>query len=252
MKPSRWFGAAALYLIFLAATAPAGLLLGLVNRLGPAQVTAQGVSGTLWHGRAEGVVLRLSGGHPLFLGRGEWGFRPLRLLLGEAAADIRISGPDAAAEGLLAREWGGFALRRFRGEAGAGWLAGFWPDIQLWRPEGMVRVTGERFFLGRGRFQGGGEILWERAGLSLSVVKPLGSYGFQVSGEGDRMVVRLATRSGPLELSGDGSWSTREGLEFHGRARARFREAELRDLLGLMGKPQPDGSRALALSLRPR
>ncbi len=80
------------YFVFLIATIPARPVIDLVN--GSSPVTIQGVSGTLWNGKAYIVSFE-----NIQLKKTEWSFNLWKLFIGSIAIDInsRFSGNDIAA-----------------------------------------------------------------------------------------------------------------------------------------------------------
>lgn len=227
-----WAGALLLYLVFLLATAPAGLLFRLAAPYG---IVAERMDGTLWRGGAQGV----SFGKATLPGRVAWHVRPWRLLQGELAIALDLDGAGSA---LLVFDRQGAGMRDFELRLPAARLASLQPSLEAWQPEGSIVVRGADFSLRSGAYLGQGEFLWERAALGISPVRPLGDYRGEFSGAGKAIRFQLQTRSGMLELQGSGIWSPPRAPAFTGSARARGREAELLPLLKLLGQPLPDGS----------
>lgn len=88
-------------LVFLGvgiATLPASLL---VDRL-PADLKVEGVSGSVWNGGADSILLR---GIPL--GAFSWSAQPAALLAGELAFHIEVTRPDGYVRGRIAATGGG-------------------------------------------------------------------------------------------------------------------------------------------------
>lgn len=247
MKASYWAGAGLLYLVFLAASAPAGALFWALNRWAAApKIIADDVSGTVWRGEARQLRIAPRNVQAVELGRVAWDVQWHRLLLGETAAKFELQGNGPSGQGVVALGWQGWSLRQFDLSLPASWLATLRPGLDMWQPGGAIRVRSKEISSRGKEFHGQGEIVWEQAAVGLSRVRPLGSYQADFSGEGERLRFSLKTRSGPLEAQGSGSWS-RGGVEFAGSARARAQEAELRTILGLMGTLQPDGSSIIAI-----
>jgi len=251
MRFFYWAGGILLYLVFLAATAPVDALLWTLNSLGPGGVVAEGASGTLWMGEARRIVITPGGGQAVSIGPASWKIHPLRLLLGELSVGVRLDGSvrGKADFSLGAR---GVAFRQLDVSLPAAWLATLLqPGIEMWQPGGTLTLRSRNLALQSGNYGGKGEIAWEQAALGISPVRPLGNYLAEISGAGKSIQFQIHTRSGPLEILGNGAWS-QLGLEFTGSARAREKEANLSSLLGMMGNRQPDGSYALRLEGRGR
>src|SRR5215510_9857521 len=92
------------YLVFALWTLPASVV---VSRLANESVFADGVSGTIWKGKIEVLVL---GGTPV--GRIEWKLRKLPLLIGHASADLIIAHRDGSARGRFTVRRGAYDIER--------------------------------------------------------------------------------------------------------------------------------------------
>lgn len=77
------------FVIFALVTLPAGVVLSWLNSSG---VTAGGVSGTIWNGRAQ--VLQVQGAH---IGSVEWKLHILPLFTAHASADVKVTRIDGFA-----------------------------------------------------------------------------------------------------------------------------------------------------------
>ena len=82
------------YLVLLVATIPARPVVDLISKNAP--VNIQGVSGTLWSGKA----LLINTSNNIKIDKTEWSFRPWKLFLGDVAAEINAEflGNDISAE----------------------------------------------------------------------------------------------------------------------------------------------------------
>ncbi len=75
------------------------------------------------------------------------------------------------------------------------------------------------------------------AASAVSPVRPLGSYRIDVASSGSKADLSLTTLSGPLLLTGNGSWNGRAGVSFVVQAEPEARERErLSGLLSLVGR----------------
>ncbi len=241
MKLSYWAGGVLLYLVFLAVTAPVDVLLWAF----PGKLVAEGAKGTLWQGEVRRIVITPGGGQGISVGPASWQIHPVRLLLGEFSVGIRLDG-SVHGNAELSLGVRGAAMRELDVSLPVTWLATLQPGIEMWQPGGTLTLRSRDFALQSGSYSGKGEIVWEQAVLGMSQVRPLGDYLAEITGAGKRLQFQIHTRSGPLELLGSGAWGP-QGLEFAGSARAREKEADLRSLLGLVGKLQPDGSATIAI-----
>lgn len=247
MKRLYWVGAFLLYAAFLAALAPAGTLLWGINLLGNNKIMAESTSGTLWHGEARGMTFAPQGRPAAAIGRISWKIRPLKLLLGKVETAVELSGNGIRGQGLLGFGSQTLSIRQLDATLPAAWLAYLQPTLNGWQIDGTLKIRSNEFSLQSNRFSGRAEITWEQAALGISPVRPLGTYHGEISGTGQEMQILLQTLSGPLQVAGKGIWSPSAGFAFNGTAKALAREAELRNLLGLIGKPGPNNRYAIKL-----
>lgn len=107
-----------------------------------------------------------------------------------------------------------------------------------------------------GRCQGKLDILWQNAGIRQLGSAPLGDYVLQIQAENQAdeagQHLQLRPLRGRLELSGQGYYASRQGLNFRGLARLTSSPAkrtaaddELLSLLNTLGRRQSDGSTLL-------
>ncbi|HEU4621719.1 MAG TPA: type II secretion system protein N [Burkholderiaceae bacterium] len=88
---------------------------------------------------------------------------------------------------------------------------------------------------------------WSNVRSALSPIAPLGAYRFTARLDTNLVAFDLATREGPLMLSGTGRWTAAEGTQFRGEAKAaEGREAELAPLISMLG-PVRNGAAQLRL-----
>ncbi len=91
-------------------------------------------------------------------------------------------------------------------------------------------------------------IEWTDASTALSLLKPIGHYRVQLSGEsGNAIAIALTTVKGPLSMEGKGRWTERAGLSFSGVARpdpsaSQEIRAALQSTLSALGRRSGDDS----------
>jgi hypothetical protein len=189
------------YLLALAALAPASVLAWLGERFGQGRVAFDGVSGSLWNGRAKRLAVRSPDGRPVALDDVRWQVRPFRLLWGAApihvenrAGDLTLRGDlwplsqgvrlaDASLSMPLARLATSLAAPMAKGLSGDFELSS--SAIRLARPyrgkaEGTLRVTAGKL--------------------------PAGTYAIDVEGAGDKINLHWHGPQGPRAMSGGGWW----------------------------------------------
>jgi len=225
------------------ATAPARFLDLALDRATLGRVRLAEADGTIWQGSGRLVFAdvgaqdgqRLSTQGVAVPGRIGWAVRPWPLFAGLVDAAISV---DGMAQPV--RLQGSFAEMR----VGPGALS--LPSVELsrlgspWnsiRPAGALAVRWEAMTIRGGQLQGKATIELRNAASAMTPVRPLGSYRVDIDGQGSRADVALQTLSGPLRLTGKGTWDARAGLRFEADASADPAEAErLQSFLGLVGR----------------
>lgn len=245
MKPLPWLGGGLLYLVFLAATAPASTLFWLTNRFAYPGIATSATTGTLWYGEARDLSFTPPGGQSISLDRLTWKIRPFGLALGRLPVEVEFSGAGAKGRGSLRLTSSKLDITQLDITLPAALLGSIHSGLDTFRPEGTVTLRSNEFSLHQDHYQGQCEILWHQAAFGMSPVKPVGSYQGEIRGEGEIIQFQIQTQNGPLELAGSGTWSKQAGIHFSGTAKARERESELTPVLRLLGKPDPSGFYAL-------
>ncbi|MFP5406810.1 MAG: type II secretion system protein N, partial [Gammaproteobacteria bacterium] len=119
-----------------------------------------------------------------------------------------------------------------------GRLGSPWNSI---RPSGALAVRWETLTVRNGQLTGQASIELSDMASAMTPVRPLGSYRIEINGEGPRADLGIQTLSGPLLLSGTGTWDARAGLRFVAQASAEPAEAaRLQSFLGLLGRREGD------------
>jgi general secretion pathway protein N len=234
------------YAVFLVVTAPANFIAARVSAAAPGRIELSGTHGTLWHGTARGRVLA-PGGHVL-LERIEWRLLPARLLSGRVAFDVSAAARGIDGHAEVGRGFTRWELRdvAVRGEAAA--LTPLLPLIAAWRPEGSLSLSAPALAWDEHEARGDLRLEWKDAAISISDVRPLGSYRVEAHAQGGPAQLTLTTLGGPLKLSAQGTFTPPSRLSLSGDARAEGPEAKaLEPLLDLLGPRRPDGARALEL-----
>lgn len=233
------------YAFFLACLTPAAFLAARINGASGGQVDLRHASGTLWRGNAAAQIATPSG--PFDLDAVEWSFAPSRLLAGRIAFDLKASGRGLEARGEIGRGFSDWQLRDSSAEAKASVLSAFHPLATTWMPEGRFLLAAPDLRWDRARVRGEASVEWREAAVSLSEVKPLGSYRLEARGEDSAAKLSLVTLQGPLKLSGQGRFTPPGLVSFSGEARG---DKALEALLDLMGPRRPDGARSIEVRVR--
>jgi general secretion pathway protein N len=247
--------------------APAAWLASAVASASGQRLLLADARGTVWNGSALAVLTGGPGSRDASTlpGRLHWrlGLDSGGLVLNARQACC-ISG-DAVLR--VQPGWGGTRLQfapaagsaAARGAAPAAVLVGQWPAAWLvglgtpWntlQPSGLLRLRSDGLTLdsgpGRLSFGGRAELDLDDIASRISTLDVLGSYRLELQGPtgdggGDSAALRLSTRSGALQLSGNGQWSPQAApnLRFRGEARAApGAETVLNNLLNIIGRRQ--------------
>jgi general secretion pathway protein N len=238
----------AAYVVFLVAAAPASFVAACMSAALPGRVTLTDTRGTLWAGSAHARVIAHGG--PVFLDRLEWRLRPSRLAAGRLAFDIRGVARGLDAQLQVARGFSGWELRDVTARVEAAIITAFAPWIAAWRPEGTLMITSPAMDWDEREARGQLSLEWRNAAVSLSEVRPLGSYRLEARAEGGPARLTVATLDGALKVSGQGIFTPPSRLAFSGEARAEGEQTKaLEPLLDLIGPRRPDGARALEIRM---
>lgn len=241
----RWalVGAAA-YLVFLVATLPAAWLDYALERASGGAIALADSAGTVWKGRGT-LALRSRDG---FRGLAEidWRCNPLSVFSGRL--NVAVSGAATAAD-LKASVGLGFRsvrLQNVEASLQAAFLEEAVPILAIWKPQGRVRVSAKSFEIGPGNVRGAATLDWSEAGLSG--VARIGDYRLQVTGSGDRAVIRLATLRGDLRVNGNGEWSAAQPklIQMRGVAEISPDRKEIEPLLAMLAGGGSGPSRQFA------
>lgn len=246
----RWphYGLALLvYLALLLAWAPASLLAWALPRTSQQMAWLDRVDGTVWHGSAAAFRLQPATGASQSLGRLSWRLQPLGLLRGHLVYRVSLGGAGIEATGTVGVGPRRIALQDLRGEVPADWLGRLSPDLDIWRPQGRLLLESKALAFEKSTITGRGSLRWIDA-MSGHARGRLGSYRAELDGRDTGLAITLSTESGILQLQGAGVWTPQRGLQFTGTARpAAGSGPGPANLLGVLGPPQPDGSRPIRI-----
>ncbi len=234
------------YVVFLVLATPASFLVARARAAAPGRIEMSEASGSLWSGAARARIAA-PGGHLLF-DRIEWRLVPSRLIAGRIAFDIKAAGHGIFGHGQLARGFTRWELRDVQATAEVESLVPLAPLAATWRPEGTIEISSPALDWGDDDARGDLRADWRNAALSISEVRPLGSYRLDAHAEGGPAQLTIATTDGALRITGRGTFTPPSALRVSGEARAEGAQAKALDpLLDLMGPRRPDGARALEI-----
>lgn len=253
----RWgiAGAVVGLLVALIVFAPAAWLASKLATATGQRLLLADARGTIWNGSAVAVVTGGAGSRDAasLPGRLSWAMRPHGLGL-----ELRLAQACCLNGTVAIRVLPGFARTSYTLLPTPGWI-GQWPAALLgglgtpfntMQLGGSVRLesTGLKVESVQGRWlvDGRADLDVVEASSRLSTLASLGSYRLSITGDAASQgfsQLTLGTESGPLKLSGTGTWGP-AGVRFRGEARAAPDEqAALSNLLNIIGRR--DGARSV-------
>lgn len=250
MRAVVWVISASLVMLMtVMATLPAAWLAPLIEQQTGGRLSLGDAAGSVWHGSA---FLGAFGGNdprtpiaPLLPGRFHWRLSPAVLL---GRVDMHIENSEALSQSVdLHGSWNRWQLTPSALRLSADRLVALGAPLNTIQPSGRMRLSWDTLGLSRSpkglMIEGRMQLDMTEIASALSPVKPLGAYQLQVDWRGARAQMRLKTRSGPLQLQGDGRLVNGR-LQFSGQAWAQEgQEQRLAILLNLLGQRRQIGNR---------
>lgn len=231
----------AAYVVFALATAPASAL---VSRLAPA-ITAAGVEGTVWNGRAQ--VLQAGGTH---LGSASWDLHVLPLFLARLQADVKLTRSDGFGQTTIAvAPSGRIDLKQLTASLPlsalpASAIPGGWT--------GTLNLKLGRLTLNNG-WPTRAEGTIETVDLTGPARRPvnMGSYKitFPPDQSGEDLIGALADQGGPLEIAGNVRLKADRSYVIEGVVATRADAPKaIADSLQYLGAPDAQGRRPFSIA----
>jgi general secretion pathway protein N len=228
----------------VAAFLPASTALGLVqDRM--RDVRMEGVSGSVWNGRADALTVRERA-----LGAFSWKLSPWALFAKRIDADITLDGPELKAEGFVSLSGpGSLQVRGMRASIDAQRLQGVL-DVPALVFKGRVEfdlreLVVDRYFPAKVE----GSALWREAAVAGSADARLGDIRADFATEGVGTIAGTVTDSGgALSIEGGKFSAGLQGVSAEATLRARDGDAAVQRALQYIGQPQADGSSRLEIS----
>lgn len=243
------WGLAALIAILVTAIValPAAWMTPLIEKQTGGRLTLGDPQGSLWEGSAfiGAAPGRSEPVTPLLPGRFNWSLSPA-LLVGRV--NLELSNPQSLSQKLTLT--GGLYNWQVSPAAinlPAERLAALGAPLNTLQPSGQMKLSWSPLQLSRqgNRLLVNGPVKLDMDNIAsrLSPIKPLGAYTLSADWRGEQADLKLATREGPLLLSGNGR-IVQGRLQFSGRAEAApGQEERLANLLNLLGQRRNDGEK---------
>lgn len=245
---SRWrliglgLGAYALALI---ATAPATLIDARLEQASAGGLRLAEASGTLWSGAGQIEILdanRRSGIAKSIA----WRIRPAYLLLGKLLYEVTLDQAIRSFPVTISPSRIEVADADINLPAAALGLGV--PKLAALGLTGDMLLHVARLALGRGSIQGNATLQWHGAGSAFTRISPLGDYELRLEGSGAGAKASLRTLQGPLQLDGQGSWTSGSNPVFQGNARVPPQQMQqLAPLLRMFAQERGEGRFELVL-----
>jgi general secretion pathway protein N len=192
------FTAIVSYLLLLIATIPARPVTDLISANSP--VSIQGVSGTLWSGKAYLITAQ----NNIKVSKTEWSFNPWKLLLGKLAIDANAQFLDNAISAELGTSFlGRFFINNLSAKIAAEQVAQL-ANIPLVKLSGMISLDIESAEWKQGELPlATGEIRWNDAMVAVTDTASLGNVSIQLS-ESDQQLLNaeIKNQGGDIKISG--------------------------------------------------
>ncbi len=245
---SRWrligLGLAA-YALALIGTAPATLIDSRLEQASGGGLRLAEASGTLWSGMGQ-IEIRDANRHSGIAKSIAWRIRPAYLLRGKLTYEVAL---DHAVEhfpvtiSLSRIEVADADINLPAAALGLGV-----PKLAPLGLTGDMLLHIARLAFERGSVQGNATVQWHGAGSAFTRVSPLGDYELRLEGDGSAVRASLRTLHGPLQVDGQGSWTSGRNPVFQGTARVpQQHQQQLAPLLRLIAIERSEGSFELQL-----
>jgi general secretion pathway protein N len=190
-------------------------------------------AGTVWKGR--GLLALRSGGAFRGIADLEWSCNPLSVLTGRLSVALSGVAPETRLRASVSLGKGSVRFQNVEANAPAGLLEPAVPAAAFAKPDGRLRVLADSVEIGEASLVGAVTVEWVEAGVSG--LHQLGDYRLQITGNGERATVKLATLRGDLRLSGEGEWRAAQPriVQLRGIAEATAERKDLEPLLQVLG-----------------
>ncbi len=205
----------------------------------PPTVQLDGVTGTLWHGRAARASVNTNG-QVFMLGGLDWQLRPWSLLVAQPTAQVSSRWGAQEIDALVGTNWrGDIVLSDLSAAVDIAWTRQMLPLYV----EGLVRMAFSRLEVrGGSLWAADGQLVWERAAWAARAGSlPLGAYAVELAGDDGNVRGEVVTINGGLQVSGEVGLTANDyvvNLRLSGPA---MQNDGLRQSMALFAVPEGDG-----------
>lgn len=238
-RANLWLAGGIAYVICLVATIPAEIGASVIAQRSAGRLILLGTKGSVWNGSAREAWI-VSGPTRAVIRDIRWRVSPFSLLRLRLVGDISVEGSSQATV-IVTRS--AVRMKDVALELPANAVGVMVPALALWDPGGTLTVKTAFFYVGNDHAEGSAYLVWRALSTPLSRVNPLGDYSATFTGSARGTEFRIATLTGPMQLTGAGVWRNVNDWKFIGDVRATSRQAELASLIRLF---DPSGATANA------
>ena len=197
-------------------------------------------TGTVWQGNAEVESAGDGSQNHIALGHFAWQVYPLQILQGRLYLSLSQNDKEPIWLSILSDS---VHIEHFNIDLPAAVISQWMPSLNAAQLGGKVQINSDGFILSDHFLQGKASVDWQQVNSPLSTVNPLGHFQLELEGQSDGLKLHLSTISGPLQLEGNGLWSSQSGLSFDGEASADTNQrVALAPILHVLGNEQSLGS----------
>jgi len=221
------------YLVFLLANAPAAWIGFALERSSRGALALGDPAGTVWKG--SGLLALRSGAALRGVADLQWSCNPLSVLTGRLSVALSGVAPETRLRARVSVGAGSVRFQDVEASAPAAMLEAALPAAAFAKPDGSVRVLADSVEIGGAGVAGAATVEWLEAGMSG--LQRLGDYRLQITGNGERAELKLATLRGDLRLSGAGEWRAAQPriVQLRGTVETAAERKDLEPLLQLIG-----------------
>ncbi len=221
------------YLVFLLANVPAAWVGFALERSSRGGLALGDPAGTLWKG--SGLLALRSGGAFRGIADFQWNCNPLSVLTGRLSVALSGIAPETRLRASVSVGAGSLRFKNVEVDAPASLFEPAIPAAAFAKPDGRLRVLADSFEVGGTGLAGAATVEWLEAGMSG--LQRLGDYRLQITGNGERAELKLATLRGDLRVSGEGEWRAAQPriVQLRGTVQAAAGRKDLEPLLEAMG-----------------
>lgn len=239
---SRWrltaLGLAA-YALGLIATAPSTLIDARLERASAGALRLVEARGTLWSGTGQ-IEVRDANRRTGVAKSITWRLRPAYLLRGKLLYEVTLDQAPRHFPVTISLSRIEVANADINLPAAALGMGA--PKLAALGLSGDMLLHIARLSLGRNAVQGNATLQWHGAGSTFTPISPLGDYELRLEGDGAAVKASLRTLQGPLQLDGQGTWSSGRNPVFRGSARVPPQHRQqLTPLLRMISVDRGDG-----------